>query len=89
MKSFSLSIITPDKTLYEGNVSSLIAPSRLGYLGVLADHAPLIAILAAGRITLREGLNGQKVFDSKAGGLLEIKKNNVTILLSGSPNPAG
>lgn len=82
-KLFNLSITTPDKTLYEGKVSSLVAPSKIGYLGVLADHAPLIASLTAGRITFREDSDEQKVFDSKGeGGLLEIMKNNVTILLS-------
>lgn len=82
MKLFNLSIITPDKTLYEGRISSLIAPSKLGYLGVLADHAPLIATLGTGRITLREDSDKQKVFNFKTGGLLEIMKNNVTILLN-------
>ena len=84
-KLFNLSIITPGKTIYEGRASSLIAPSRLGYLGVLADHAGLIATLASGRITLREDSNEQKVFNSKGDGLLEIMKNNVTILLTEPP----
>ena len=81
-KLFSLSIITPDATLYEGKISSLVAPSTLGYLGVLADHAPLIATLAAGRITLRDDSDKRKVFDSKGGGFLEVMNNRVTILLS-------
>ena len=81
-KLFNLSIVTPDKTIYEGMIWSLIAPSKLGYLGVLADHAPLIATLGPGRITLKEDSNEQKVFNSKSEGLLEIMKNNVTILLS-------
>lgn len=81
MKLFNLSIVTPDKTLYEGMVSSLVAPSRLGYLGVLADHAPLIAALKPGKISFKEASKEQKVFDSKDGGFLEVMKNNVTILL--------
>lgn len=84
-KLFNLNIITPDRILYEGRVSSLIAPSKLGYLGVWADHAPLIATLGAGRITLREDSNEKKVFNSKSDGLLEIMKNNVTILLTKTP----
>ena len=81
-KTFNVSIITPEKTVYEGKVSSLVAPSRLGYLGVLADHAPLIATLGDGRITLKEDSQQRKVFDCRDGGLLDIKNNNVTILLS-------
>ena len=82
MKLFDLSIITPDATLYDGKVYSLVAPSRLGYMGVLADHAPLIAILAGGRITLKDGSDQRRVFESKDGGLLEVISNRVTILLS-------
>lgn len=82
MKLFDISITTPEKTLYQGRVSSLIAPSSLGYLGVWADHAPLIATLTNGRIVLKEDSNEQKVFDCKSGGILEIMKNNVTILLA-------
>ena len=81
-RSFNVSIITPNKTVYEGEVSSLIAPSKLGYLGVLVDHAPLIATLGPGRITFKEDSNEQKVFNSKGDGLLEIMKNKVTILLN-------
>jgi F-type H+-transporting ATPase subunit epsilon len=81
MKLFDLSITTQEKTLYHGRVSSLIAPSTLGYLGVWADHAPLIATLTSGRIILREDSNEQKVFESKDRGVLEIMNNNVTILL--------
>jgi len=81
MKSFDLIITTQEKTLYHGRASSLIAPSSLGYLGVWADHAPLIATLTDGRIILKEDPNGQKVFESKNGGVLEIMNNNVTVLL--------
>jgi F-type H+-transporting ATPase subunit epsilon len=83
-KTFELKIITPESTLYEGSVSSLVAPSKLGYLGVLADHAPLIATLGRGRITLKEGSGGQKAFDSKYDGILEVMNNRATILLSSS-----
>lgn len=79
-KAFNVSIVTQEKTLYEGSVSSLIAPSKIGYLGVLADHAPLIASLGAGRITLKEESGGRKVFNCKSGGFLEVMKNKVAIL---------
>lgn len=82
-KFFDLSIVSPEKTIYEGRVSSLTAPSVLGYLGVLADHAPLIAVLDDGRITFKEDSNEQKTFLSSPGGILEVVKNKVTILLPG------
>ena len=80
-KSFNLAIVTPEKTVYEGKVSSLVAPSKLGYLGVLAGHAPLIAALGPGRIILKESPAGERVFKCAGGGMLEVLKNNVTILI--------
>ena len=81
-KAFSVSIIAPDRTVYEGKALSLIAPSRLGYLGILADHAPLISTLADGKITITEDSCNKQVFNTKGGGVLDVLKNNVTLLLS-------
>jgi F-type H+-transporting ATPase subunit epsilon len=80
MKTFNLSITTPEKTHYDGRVASAIAPSSIGYMGILADHAPLVATLAAGNIAVKESDGKQRVFRID-GGFLEIKKNVVTILI--------
>ena len=60
-KLFDLTIITPDEIVYEGKALSLVAPCALGYLGVLGDHAPLIANMKAGKITLKEE-SGKSIF---------------------------
>ena len=43
--TFYLSVISPTRTLLEEEVTSIIVPGSEGYLGVLANHAPLIAAL--------------------------------------------
>ena len=78
---FDIAIVTPEKTVYEGKISSLVAPSKLGYLGVLADHAPLIAALGPGKIILKESTTAEKVFRCSLGGMLKMFKNDATILL--------
>ena len=80
-KLFNLTIVTPEKTFYEGKASSLVAPSKFGYFGVLADHAPLIAALGPGRIVLKESPAGDRVFECSGGGMLKVFKNDATILL--------
>ncbi len=80
-KLFQVNIITAQKNLFKGKVSSLIVPAEFGYLGVLANHAPLIANLAPGKIMIKEDSGRQSVIDSKGKGCLEVLKNNVTILL--------
>ena len=80
-KIFDLTLITPDKTLYEGRVESLVAPAALGYLGVLANHAPLVANLVKGKIILRDGLGKTEEFLSAGKGFIEVLKNEVVIIL--------
>ena len=82
MKAFDLTILSPEKSVYKGRVVSLVAPAALGYLGVLANHAPLIANLKKGRIIVREDSGQQRVFQCEDKGFLEVLKNNATILLS-------
>jgi F-type H+-transporting ATPase subunit epsilon len=81
-KLFDLSIITPDETVYEGRVLSLVAPCALGYLGVLGDHSPLIANMTAGKITLKEEAGNSIIFNSETKGFLQVLKNKVSIILN-------
>ena len=87
-KLFNLSIISPEKIIYSGEISSLIVPAQLGYLGVLADHAPLIANLTPGKISFRDVSHKLNVIDSKSNGILEVLKNNASILLDSTDHLA-
>ena len=80
-KTFQVGIYSSDKVIYEGKAVSLIAPSVLGFLGILADHAPLVAKLSSGKITIRTGQGNTSVIDSSPGGFLEVLQNQVTLLL--------
>ena len=79
-KLFFLEIVSPDATVYEGDVESLVAPATMGYLGVLADHAPLASDLAEGKITLREAQGKTKMFACKGKGFIHIFHNRVTLI---------
>jgi len=80
-KDFKLTVISPEKKLYEGRVFSLVVPAALGYLGVLADHAPLVASLVRGKIMIKDISGGSPSFPVQCKGFLEVKNNNVTIIL--------
>src|ERR687887_2181400 len=47
-KTFSVSLVTPDGPAWEGEAEMLIVPGAAGEIGVLARHAPLVAMLKAG-----------------------------------------
>jgi F-type H+-transporting ATPase subunit epsilon len=47
-RSFSVSLVTPEGPAFEGEAEMLIVPGAAGEIGVLARHAPLVAMLKAG-----------------------------------------
>ncbi|MBP7055909.1 MAG: F0F1 ATP synthase subunit epsilon [Candidatus Omnitrophica bacterium] len=79
--AFNVSIVTPESIAYQGRAVSLIAPAEFGYMGVLANHAPLVAKLVRGTITLMEPSGDKKKFGCTGDGFLEVVKNNATLLL--------
>jgi F-type H+-transporting ATPase subunit epsilon len=80
-KTFQVGIYSADKIIYEGPAVSLVAPSALGSLGILADHAPLVAKLLSGKITIRTLEGSRNVIDSPSGGFLQILHNQAVLLL--------
>jgi hypothetical protein len=56
MKPFKVNIVTPEKVAYEAEAVSVILPGSLGYLGIWANHAPLVTGLEPGVVTIRPHL---------------------------------
>lgn len=48
-----LEVITPEEVLFKGDVSSVQLPGRDGLFQILKDHAPIIATLGAGTVSIR------------------------------------
>lgn len=82
---FHLVIATPEKVLFDGTVKSLIAPGKIGYLEILTDHAPIITSLQKGKVTGTLE-NGSKFSLELNGGLLEVSKNNASLLADEAEN---
>ena len=77
-----LEILTPDKTLYEGEASSVTIPGTLGFFEILDHHAPIISTLKDGKVTVRGGSAKEGTFFIK-GGVVEASNNKVVILAEG------
>tara|TARA_B100001287_G_scaffold151763_1_gene127719 strand:- start:7334 stop:7567 length:234 start_codon:yes stop_codon:yes gene_type:complete len=76
----NLQIITPDKTLYDGNADMVIVPGSDGLIGILNDHAPLVSALSAGSVKVK--LDEKESSFEVGGGVVEVLKNKVVILAS-------
>ena len=75
---FDLSILTPEKSVFEGRVEYVQVPGTEGYLGVLAHHAALVTGMQEGDLTVRQ--NGRDTVYRVNGGFFEVSKNRATVL---------
>jgi len=75
----NLEIITPDKSIFTGEVSLVQLPGIDGSFEILNNHAPLISVLKKGKIKIKDDM-GQEQFFEVNGGVIEVLKNKVLIL---------
>ncbi len=77
--TYKLQVISPERVVLDEEVISLIAPGTEGYLGVLANHAPLLASLAEGTLTVKKEIGSEQKYHL-TGGFLEVANNKAVIL---------
>jgi F-type H+-transporting ATPase subunit epsilon len=73
-----VSVISPEKVLFEGQASSVVAPGHDGELGILPGHAPLMTVLGRGVLRL-EGPGAPERFQVQ-GGFLQVVDNTVRVV---------
>lgn len=78
-RSFHLEIRTPEKLIYEGDVTSIRAPGVEGNFEILAGHIPFLTALEIGEIRIRELDTPQLLATS--GGVFEVLRTGVTVLV--------
>lgn len=74
-----LEIITPESTIFKGEVSLVQLPGKSGSFEILNNHAPMIALLKKGKIKYA-GEDKQIKFIEIRGGTLKVENNNILIL---------
>jgi F-type H+-transporting ATPase subunit epsilon len=73
-----VAVISPEKTLFEGSVDSLVAPAFDGEVGILPGHAPMMTLLGKG--TLRLGPEGSAGRFSIEGGFLQVVDDTIRVV---------
>ena len=73
-----LEILSPERTLYKGDVDVVNLPGTLGRFTILQDHAPMISSLKEGIIRIKP-YEGEEVELSIKGGFVEVKRNEVSV----------
>ena len=76
-----LEIITPDTTVFTGEVNLVQLPGKDGSFEILNQHAPLIAVLKAGEIRVVDQAKKTLLFQVN-GGVVEVLHNKILVLSS-------
>ena len=72
-------VVSSEELVFEGEASSVVAPGWDGMVGILPNHAPMIALLGGGKLSVDRAGGGAEEYQV-AGGVLKVEKNQVTIL---------
>lgn len=73
-----LEIVTPDQNIFSGDISSASFPGSDGSFGIQESHAPMVATLKKGTISVNA--NGQDHNFEVNGGVLEVNHNKIIVL---------
>ena len=76
---FHFMIVTPDKTLFDGDVQEVIARTTEGDVGILANHTRYAAILKTGALTVKME-NGDFRRAAVAQGFLKVSDERTTVI---------
>ena len=76
----NLEIITPEKQVFSGEVTSVKFPGTTGEFEVQNNHAPIISTLSEGEIRVITSSNNTEKF-SINGGVIEMQNNKIIVLV--------
>jgi len=72
-------VVSPEAILYQGGATSVIVPAYDGLLGILPRHAPMLALLGRGVLTVRGAEGGERRF-TVGGGFVQVLSNTVRVV---------
>jgi F-type H+-transporting ATPase subunit epsilon len=81
-KTFELSLVTPEGAAFEGEVEMLVVPGDAGEIGILARHAPLVAMLKAGSTRIYRDRDSGEVMEFATGpGFFKVEQDRALALV--------
>jgi F-type H+-transporting ATPase subunit epsilon len=73
-----VTVISPEKSVFDGEATAVVAPAHDGEVGILPRHAPFMTLLGDGKLTVRqEGVD--RIFRVR-GGLLQVLNDVVNVI---------
>jgi F-type H+-transporting ATPase subunit epsilon len=66
----NITVLTPDKEVFKGKITSVKVPGTLGQFQVLKNHAPIVSSLSEGEIKIVTAAGSHQVYDEETGNIL-------------------
>ena len=73
-----VTVISPDAAIFDGEADALTAPAYDGSIGVLPRHAPMMTLLGAGELSVRQGDRTRRF--QVRGGFLQVVHDVVRVV---------
>ncbi|MEJ7628149.1 MAG: F0F1 ATP synthase subunit epsilon [Nocardioidaceae bacterium] len=77
--TFQLELVAADRIVWSGEATMVIARTLEGEVGILANHAPLLGVLAPGTVEIRPD-DGSAMIAAVDGGFISVAHNRISIL---------
>jgi len=79
MASLNVRVVSPERIVFEGEAAAVVAPAWDGQVGVLPGHAPMLALVGVGELSVDRPGGGSASY-YVAGGVLKVERDVVTVL---------
>lgn len=79
MTPFKLQIITPEKTVFDGETEQIIVRTTVGDVGILNGHEPYCAAISIGQMRIM--IDGTFRRAATSGGIIKVSKEKTTVLV--------
>ena len=86
MKAFSLRVLAPERTFFDGKCASLTVPTLDGMYGLIAQHEDIVLAIVPGKLTLRTP-DGAEQIAAVSEGMLKMGHGEVLVLVDTIERP--
>ena len=81
MKELHMSIVSPEKSIFDGDVKIVTLPGTVGSFSILPGHAPIVSSLQAGTLSYTTMEGEERTIDIQ-GGFVELSDGTVSACIS-------
>ncbi len=75
-----IDIVSAEEPIFSGNAEFIVAPAKMGEVGIYPHHAPMITPLKSGSVRIKLAEKNEEQLIYVSGGILEVQPGHVTVL---------